>query len=92
MYIYHISHITEHVGVHVVPDDEAHGQEEPDHALKHVFDHARRREHDEQQRDVRPAKLGELVLVGALFEREDEGDEAHAPVVAGTLGVLEQAL
>ncbi len=65
------------VGEDVVCDDEADGEEEPDHAFEDVV-HDEVGLHDyEVEGHVRPAELGELEAVVAFFERADEEDEAN---------------
>ena len=60
----------------IVGDDQADGQEEPDHAFKDVV-HDEVCLHDNQvESHVSPSELSELELVVALLERADEEDEA----------------
>ena len=41
--------------------------EEPHHALEHVFDHARGRDYNEEEGDVRPSKLCVWVYVSVFL-------------------------
>jgi hypothetical protein len=50
-----------------IPDDEADWDEEPHHALKHVLDHARGRNNNEEEGDVRPSKLRVFIFLAYLF-------------------------
>lgn len=67
---------TAHVGKDVVDDDQAHGQEEPDHALKDVVHDEVSLHHDQVQSHVGPGELGELESVVAFLEGSNEEDEA----------------
>jgi len=67
---------TTEVGPDVVCDDHGDRQDEPDEALEDVVDDKMRLSDNEEQGHVGPGELGELELVVALLEREDEEDEA----------------
>jgi hypothetical protein len=60
----------------VVGDDHGNGQNEPDEALKDVVDDEVCLSDDEEEGHVGPSELGELELVVALLQGEDEEDEA----------------
>lgn len=60
----------------VVCYDHGNGQDEPDEALEDVVDDKVGLADNEEEGHVRPGKLGELELVVALLQREDEEDEA----------------
>lgn len=64
------------VGKDVVDDDQAHGQEEPDHALEDIVHDEVRLHHDQVQSHVSPSELGELELVMAFLQRSNEEHEA----------------
>ena len=65
------------VGEDVVGDDEADGEEEPDHALEDVVHDEVGLHHDQVEGHVGPAELGELESVVAFLEGADEEDKAH---------------
>jgi hypothetical protein len=60
----------------VVCDNHRYGQNEPDEALKDVVDDEVRLSDDEEEGHMSPGELGELELVVALLQGEDEEDEA----------------
>lgn len=63
------------VGEDVVDDDEADGEEEPDHAFEDVVHDEVGLDDDEVERHVGPGELGELEFVVAFLEGTDEEDE-----------------
>lgn len=65
------------VGEDVIGDDQADGEEEPDHAFEDVVHDEMGLYHDQVESHVCPAELGELEAVVALFKGADEEDEAH---------------
>jgi hypothetical protein len=67
---------TADVGEDIVGDDQADGQEEPDHALEDVVHDEVRLHDNEVESHVSPSKLSELELVVTLLERTNEEDEA----------------
>ena len=60
----------------IVGDDQADGQEEPDHALEDVVHDEVRLHNDQVKSHVGPGELSELELVVALLERANEEHEA----------------
>jgi hypothetical protein len=64
------------IGKDVVDDDQADGEEEPDHALEDVIHNEMRLHDDQVQGHMSPGKLGELKLVVAFLERTDKENEA----------------
>ena len=60
-----------------IPDDEADWDEEPHHALKHVFDHARGRNNNEEEGDVRPPKLRVYIFGVFIFYHARGWDNSH---------------
>ena len=67
---------TAEIGKDVVGDDHGYRQNEPDEAFEDVVDDKVRLADDEEESHVCPGELGELELVVALLQREDEEDEA----------------
>lgn len=68
---------TTDVGKDVVCDDQGGREEEPDHSLENVVHDEVGLDNDEVESHVGPSELGELELVVALFERDNEEDETH---------------
>jgi hypothetical protein len=69
------------VGEDVVGYDHGDGEDEPDEAFEDVVDDEVGLADDEEERHVGPGELGELELVVALLQREDEEDEAWKKLV-----------
>jgi hypothetical protein len=68
---------TTDVGKDIVGDDQSSGEEEPDHALEDVVHDEMGLDDNQVESHVGPGELLELELVVALFEGDDEEDEAH---------------
>jgi len=67
---------TRQVGANVVDDDQRAGQQEPDDAVEDVGHEERGRHKYEEQDQVRPRVLPELVQVAALLQAQHERHEA----------------
>ena len=65
------------VGEDVVGDDEADGEEEPDHAFEDVVHDEVGLNHDQVEGHVCPAELGELEAIVAFLQGANEEDETH---------------
>ena len=68
---------TTDVGKDIVGDDQSSREEEPDHALENVVHDEVGLDDNQVESHMGPGELLELELVVALFQRDDEKDEAH---------------
>ena len=68
---------TTDVSEDVVGDDQSSGEEEPNHALEDVVHDEVGLDDNQVESHVGPGELLELELVVALFQGDDEEDEAH---------------
>ena len=64
------------IGEDIIGNNQAHRQEEPDHAFEDVVHDEVGLDDDEVKRHMSPGELGELEAVVALLEGADEEDEA----------------
>lgn len=64
-----------YIGEDVIGNDQAHRQEEPDHAFEDIVHDEVGLDDDQVERHMGPGELGELEAVVALLQGADEEDE-----------------
>lgn len=76
------------IGKNVVGNDQGHGKEKPDHALKNVVHDKMGLHHDQVERHVGPCKLRKLEFVVALLQGDHKENEACLIVSVGPMEEL----
>ena len=71
------------VGEDIIGNDQAHRQEEPDHAFEDIVHDEVGLDDDQVERHMGPGELGELETVVALLEGADEEDETCVEEMGG---------